>query len=88
MLVTLCLSYILVLIDAIGVLCGTTKGGVVGGEDVLLTPSLNVFLWYVDKTSPGLGGGIDEPPELKDDATESVESAPVLCDMEVGVTGI
>ena len=62
-------------------------GGVVGG-DVIFTPSLMVFLESAKSTSPGLGGGMDEPPELNDDATESVESAPVLCDMEVGVTGI
>jgi len=76
------------LIDVNGILCAIVYGGVVGGEDVILTPSLMTFLESANRTSPGLGGGMDEPPELKDDATESAESAPVLCDMEVGVTGI
>ena len=76
------------MIDVTELLCGIANGGVVGGEDVLLAPSLTIFLGSVKRTSPGLGGGIDEPPELNDDATESVESAPVLCDIEVGVIGI
>jgi len=52
-------------------------GGVGGGEATNFIPSLLNVFGSVTRTSPGEGGGIDEPPELNEDATESVESAPM-----------
>ena len=50
-------------------------GGVGGGEDKNFIPSLLKCFGSVTRTSPGEGGGIDEPPELNEEATESVDSA-------------
>ena len=63
--------------DIILVFIGMVHGGVGGGDANSFNPSLLVLFVSVKRTSPGEGGGIDEPPELNDEATESVESAPV-----------
>ena len=52
-------------------------GGVIGGEAICFSPSLLECLNSVKRTSPGDGGGKEEPPELREEATDSVESAPV-----------
>ena len=52
-------------------------GGVTGGEVADFNRSRHEFLESVTRISPGDGGGIDEPHELKDEATESIDSAPV-----------
>jgi hypothetical protein len=68
-------------------LSGIIEGGVSGGDDTNFSPSLLRLFKSVRRTSPGEGGGIYEPPELNEDATESVESAPMCCVLEVGVIG-
>ena len=60
-------------------------GGVIGGDDECFTRSRLGFLESGYRTSPGEGGGIDESHELRDEATDSVESVVVWYDLEVPV---